>query len=101
MIFSVRYPHVNDLVLHYANKLSDDMVISILQKGLNLEREAEHLSYFIWRMLDEMAKDREEGDVVLSGTDNTAMGADIAYEMDTLMEESGFGSIWEKISDEA
>ena len=48
-----------------------------------------------------MAKDREEGNIVLGGVDNTAIVADISYEMSILMDQVGFSSIWEKISDEA
>lgn len=101
MILTIRYPHVRELVLFYAQKLSDDIVLAILSNGLHSEKEAEHLSHFIWRMLDEMAKDKEQENVVLGGTDNTSMVPDISYEMDVLMEESGFSSIWEKISDES
>jgi len=101
MILTVRYSHVGDIVSYYANKLSDDIVLSILESGLHSESEAEHLSYFIWTMLDEMAKDRQEKNIVLGGTDNTSMAPDISYEMNVLMEESGFSSIWERVSDES
>ena len=101
MILTVRYSHVRDLVSHYANKISDDVVLSILDNGLHSESEAEHLSYFIWTMLDEMAKDRQEKNIVMGGTDNTSMAPDISYEMNVLMDESGFSSIWERISDES
>jgi phosphoribosyl 1,2-cyclic phosphodiesterase len=101
MILTVRYPHVRELVLFYAQKLSDDVVQAILTNGIHSENDAEHLSHFIWKMLDEMAKDREQGNVVLGGIDNTSMAPDISYEMDALMEQSGFSSIWERISDES
>ena len=101
MILTVRYSHVRDIVSYYANKLSDDIVLSILESGLHSESEAEHLSYFIWTMLDEMAKDRQEKNIILGGTDNTSMAPDISYEMNVLMEESGFSSIWERVSDES
>ena len=101
MILTVRYPHVRDLVSHYANKLGDEIVLSILDNGVNSEIEAEHISRFIWKMLDEMSSDREKGNIVLGGIDNTSMAPDISYEMDSLMEECGFESIWERISDEA
>lgn len=101
MILTVRYSHVRDIVLHYANKLSDNVVLSILDNGLNSEDEAKHLSYFIWTMLDEMAKDRKEKNIVLGGIDNTSMAPDISYEVSALMEKSGFSSVWEKISDES
>ena len=101
MILTARYPHVRDIVSYYANKLSGDIVLSILDNGLHSESEAEHLSYFIWTMLDEMRKDREEKNNVMGGTDNTSMGPDISYEMNVLMDKSGFSSIWERISDES
>ena len=101
MIFTARYPHVRELVAHHATKLSDDVVLSILHYDVKSKKDAEHLSYFIWRMLDEMAKDREEKVLVLGGTDNTSMAPDISYEMDVLMEDSGYRKLWEKISDEA
>ena len=101
MILTVRYPHVREIVSYYAKKLSDEAVLSILESGVHSEDEAEHLGRFIWKMLGEMAKDREEENIVLGGIDHTSMAPDISYEMDVLMEESGFSSIWEKISDES
>ncbi|MGM8229087.1 hypothetical protein ACSV5M_21065 [Cellvibrio sp. ARAG 10.3] len=101
MILTLRYPHVRDLVQHYATKKNDAKVLKILDSGLLSEEDASHLGHFIWDMLDTMAKDREQNIVVLGGTDNTQMAPDIAYEMDALMNKSGYGKIWEKISDEA
>jgi hypothetical protein len=99
MILTTRYPHVRSLVEHYAYKFSDQQALSILERGLNSESDAEHFSHFIWKMIDEMAKDRKEGNLVLGGSDNTSMLPDVSYEMDTLMEESGYSRIWEEISD--
>lgn len=101
MILTTRYPHVRDLANHYCGVFSDTEVASILSNGLQSEEDAKKLSLFIWRMLDEMAKDKKAGNFVLGGDDNTAMAPDIAYEVDTLMADMGFSSIWEKISDEA
>lgn len=101
MILTIRYPHVRELVHHYAKQLSDDVVLSLLDSGLNSESDAERLSRFIWTMLDEMARDRKEQNAVLGSTDNTSVTPDIAYEMDVLMEANGFSSIWENISDES
>ena len=94
MILTLRYPHVRELVFHYATKLADTAVLKILDTGVNSPADAEHLSYFIWRMIEEMGKDREAGVPVLGGIDNTSMGPDIAYEMDNLMQANGFGDIW-------
>lgn len=101
MILTARYPHVRDLVSYYAHKMSDKRVLSILSIGIDSEIEAEYLSYFIWKMLDEMAKDREEGNAVLGSVDNTSMGLDISYEMDCLMEDCGYSHVWERISNDS
>ncbi len=101
MILTIRYPHVRELVKHYAIELEDSLTISILDNGLNNEDEAKHLSLFIWRMIDKMAKDRDNNKLVLGGTNNTSMLPDVSYEMDNFMEEAGFSKIWEEISDNA
>ena len=101
MILTVRYSHVRDLVSHYADKLSDKKVQEILENGLNSEGDAEHLSYFILKMIDKMAEDREKGVEVLGCSDNTSMLPDVSYELDVLMSNSGYSQIWEDISDEA
>lgn len=101
MILCVRYPHVRALIEYYANKFSDRLVLSILEKGLHSASEAEHLGYFIWKMIDEMKKDREQNNTVLGGIDNTSMLPDVSYEMDALMSNTGYSEIWDHISDEA
>ena len=101
MILTVRYPHVRDLVSYYASKLSDERVLEILESGLNSENDAKHFGYFIWKMIDRMAEDRENGIEVLGGSDNTSMLPDASYELDILMSECGYSQIWEDISDQA
>ncbi|WP_370292291.1 hypothetical protein [Thalassolituus sp.] len=101
MILTVRYSHVRDLVYYYANKISDQKVLDILESGLKSEDDAKHFSYFIWKMIDMMAEDRENGIEVLGGSDNTSMLPDVSYELDVLMSDSGYSQIWEDISEEA
>ena len=101
VILTLRYPHVRDLVQYYAHKGEDTKVLNILERGLSSKEDAMHLGHFIWEMLDLMAKDREQKVTVLGGTDNTQMAPDISYEIDALMHSSGYGKIWEDISDEA
>lgn len=101
MILTVRYSHVRDLVSYYANKISDQRVLEILESGLKSEDDARHFSHFIWKMIDSMAEDRENGIEVLGAKDNTSMVADVSYEMDVLMSDCGYSQIWEDISDQA
>ena len=101
MILRVRYPHVRELVHHYANHLSDRRILHILEVGLSSQYDAKHLSYFVWKMIDSMAEDRENGIEVLGAKDNTSMVADVSYEIDVLMSDCGYSQIWEDISDQA
>ena len=101
MILAIRYPHVRTLIAYYANKLSDQPVLSILETGLHTEEEAKHLSFFIWKMIEEMRNDREQNNMVLGGIDNTTILADVSYEMDAFMTDAGYSELWERISDEA
>lgn len=100
MILRVRYPHVRELVHHYANHLSDRRILHILEVGLSSQDDAKHLSYFVWKMIDSMSKDIESGVEVLGGKDNTSMLADVSYELDALMSESGYNEVWEEILDQ-
>ncbi|MBB3063287.1 hypothetical protein [Microbulbifer rhizosphaerae] len=93
--------HVRDLVKHYASEMADSEVLSILENGLKNEEEAKHLGHFIWKMIDQMAEDKENSKVVLGGINNTSMLPDVSYEMDIFMAESGYSKVWEEISDNA
>lgn len=101
MILTLRYSHVRDLVQYYANRENDKKVLRILDSGVLSKEDATCLGYFIWSMLDLMAKDKKQGVVVLGGVDNTQMAPDISYEVEALMYDSGYGKIWEEISEEA
>lgn len=101
MILTARYPHVRDLINHYASEMNDARILLILENGLKNEEDAVHLGQFIWKMIDKMAEDKENKKVVLGGTNNTAMLPDVSYEMDILMAEAGYSTIWEEISDNA
>jgi hypothetical protein len=100
MIIFKRYPHVRDLLDHYATDLSNIDVLRILQEGVNNEDDAENLSRFIWKMADKMAEDSNEGKLVLGGTDNTEMLPDVEYELTLYLSERGYVEIWDRISDE-
>lgn len=101
MILSVRYPHVRDLIAYYAQRNSEQRVLSILEHGLDSEQDADCLGRFVWKMIDQMAQDRANNQPVLGAVDNTAMLPDLSYEMDILMEDAGYAELWERISDEA
>lgn len=47
-----------------------------------------------------MAKNREQEYVVPGGIDDTSLAPGTSYEMDVLIELTGFSAIWERTSDE-
>ena len=95
-----RYPHVKDILEYYALDLKDTIVGNILKNGIREEKEAEALSKFIWRMADKMSADANIKKKVLGRQDNREMLADIEYEVTSNIEDSGFMSIWDRVSDQ-
>ena len=100
MIIFDRYPHVRDLVIHYAGALNADDVLSIMGSGVETSEQALLLSHFIWDMIDEMAKDVELGLLVLGRSDNLDMIPDVDYEIGVYLSEQGFGVVWDNVCDE-
>lgn len=100
MILTIGYSHDRDLVFYYANQLSDQRVLDILKDGLKSEMMQKHFSYFIWKMIDKMAEDRENDVEVLGGKDNTSMLPDVSYELDALMSDREYSQVWEEVSDQ-
>lgn len=100
MIQFSRYPHVKDLLEHYANDLAQQDIKSILNTGIQSEQEADLLCRFVWKMLDKMEEDEENNIAVLGSVDNSDMIPDISYEMTKLMKDVGFYRVWESVFDE-
>jgi len=100
MIVFKRYPHVKDLLGHYAVDLNNADVIKILHEGVNNESDAEHLSRFIWKMADKMAEDSNEDKLILGGSDNFEMLPDVEYELTLYLSDRGYIETWNRISDE-
>jgi Rod binding domain-containing protein len=101
MKYFSRYPHVKDLIIHYANFFSEDKIFQQQELGVLTPQDAEKFSLFIWKMVEQMRKDSEENIIVLGSTDNSEMLQDVYYEISSFMSECGFESIWEKVSEEA
>ncbi|WP_370978759.1 hypothetical protein [Agaribacterium sp. ZY112] len=100
MIKFLRYDHVNDLISYYAEHLDRHDIENIIKSGLLSPENAENFSKFIWDMVEQIHQDEEDEVAVLGSTDNTEMLPDISYEITRLMKDSGYYSIWQKVSDE-
>ena len=73
--------------------------LSVLESGVLTEEDATKFSQFIWRMVERINEDEENGKEVLGSKDNTDMLPDLSYEITKYMREIGFYYIWEKVSD--
>ncbi len=101
MKYFSRYPHVKDLIIHYATFFSEDKIFQQQEFGVATPQEAEQFSLFIWKMVDQMRNDSETNTIVLGSSDNSEMLQDIYYEISSFMSECGFESVWERVSEEA
>jgi hypothetical protein len=95
-----RYPHVGDLIAHYAKTLCRDDIGTIMASSITTSHQAKVFSRFIWDMVGQMNEDEENGIEVIGSTDNTEMIPDISYEITKLMRNAGFYEVWKKVSDE-
>ncbi len=100
MISFNKYPHVRDLLLHYADDLNNNKVDEILDNGISCADDAEVLSRFIWAMADRMSEDSNADITVLGRTDNSDMLPDVEYEITLHIENAGHSAIWDRVSDE-
>lgn len=101
MKYFLRYPHVRDLIIHYANFFSDNEILEQQKNGVKTAQEAEQFSLFIWKMVDQMRLDTIENIIVLGSSDNSEMLQDIYYEVGSFMSDCGFESVWERVSADA
>ena len=100
MITFEQYPHIQDLILHYAHKFQRQDILDILTKGINNEKMADIFSRFIWQVAEAVNNDEENAIEVMGSLDNTEMLPDLSYETTKIMKSFGFYSIWEKVSEE-
>ena len=100
MIKFERYPHINALCEHYIQQIGDTEVSTIFKLGVLNEFDAATLARFIWRMVEQMNMDEDNGIEVLGSTDNTELFTDLNYEICNYMRKVGFYRVWEQISEE-
>ncbi|AUM12298.1 hypothetical protein [Ketobacter alkanivorans] len=101
MIKFERYPHINDLLSHYAESLNNQRAEHILENGVSNKQEAKEFSVFVWQVVDAMHEDEENNISVLGSTDNIEMIPDLEYEISSYMKSTGFFNIWVEVSESA
>ena len=100
MISFSRYPHVRDLLIHYAKDLNLNEVLKILETSVENELDAEKLSRFIWCVADKMSEDCQSGVLVLGRKDNSDMLPDVEYEVTLYLSELAYENVWDRVSEE-
>lgn len=100
MIEFARYPHIQDLLMHYAEQENRNDIISLMKNNVTNESEAETFSRFVWHVAELVNNDEENAVEVLGSADNTEMLPDLSYEVSTYMNAIGYYSIWQRVSDQ-
>ena len=101
MIRFKKYPHVRELIIHYAHSLKENNILAIMNSGIKYEAEATKLAKFIWCMADQMAVGNQNNIVALGRTDNSDIMPDVDYEISSYFSDVGYESIWDKVCDES
>lgn len=100
MIEFKRYPHVGDLISHYASTQKNEEVIALLTSGVKSRQQAQILSRFVLTVIDLMAIDMQKNVLVLGSIDNTSMIPDIDYEISLYLANKGMEDVWDKVCNE-
>jgi len=95
-----RYSHVNELIKYYIQVMERKDIKNLVSNGIKTLEEAELFSKFIWDMVQHINDDEASGAIVLGSNDNTEILPDISYEVTKYMRDTGFYSVWAKISNE-
>ncbi|HEY6528241.1 MAG TPA: hypothetical protein VIZ65_06070 [Cellvibrionaceae bacterium] len=95
-----KFPEEKTYITHFAEKIGDSKLIQILEAGeVRSEQDAEYLSVFFWRMVDESIADEQQGIRPLFIESNEFWNEKIMYSISGYLRRAGFGHIWEKVSD--
>jgi len=91
-----------DIAIYYAEKLDDKVALALL-KSNNSKVDADKaasISRFYWNMLDLAVFDQESGNKILDESDMEYWMSRLMNIISGFLEETGFQSVWDNISDE-
>ena len=100
MMEFARYPHIQDLLRHYAEQENRNDIISLMKNNVTNESDSETFSRFVWHVAELVNNDEENAVEVLGSTDNTEMLPDLNYEVSTYMRAIGYYPVWQRVSDQ-
>ena len=91
-----------DIAIYYAEKLADETALVFLKSESNkLDADkAASIAHYYWDMLDLAVADQESGNEVLGEANMEYWMGRLLNIISGYLEESGFESVWEMVSDE-
>lgn len=99
-MISFKFPEEKIYLTHFAKKMGDKKAIAFIQSGrVESEQDAEHLSLFFWRMVDQSIEDEEQNVPRLFNESNEFWNEKIMYSISGYLQRAGFEHIWERVSD--
>lgn len=95
-----KFPEEIEFAKHYAEKLNDELTLSILNTGeVKNSPEARHLSMFFWKMVDRSIEDRNNKVLLPWPEGGEFWSEKLLYSFSGYLERAGFEDEWEEISD--
>jgi hypothetical protein len=91
-----RFPEEKEFLLHYAKKLGNKKVESIILVGeVKSSDEANALSKFFWEMVDEIVIDKDAGEVVAGQEDLEAWNEYVFESIRAYLRNNGYEKEWD------
>ena len=92
-----KFKEEKDFMLHYAKMLDRPIVIKVIEAGQAVSsEEADALAKFFWDMVDEIVKDKKEGELVAGQSDLEAWNEYVFESIRAYLRNSGYESEWGK-----
>jgi hypothetical protein len=91
-----KFPEEKAFILHYATKLNNPKVKSIITAGQVVNSDEAHaLAKFFWEMVDEIVKDIENGSEVAGQRDLEAWNEYVFESIRAYLRNNGYESEWD------
>lgn len=93
-------PEEKTYITHFAKKMGDSKLVEMIKTGkVKTEQDAEYLSLFFWRMVDQSIEDDMHNIPRLLTQPNEFWNEKIMYSIAGHLQRAGYEHIWEHVSD--
>jgi hypothetical protein len=95
-----QFPEEKEFILFFANKLSDDLIIKIINEERILTKEdAKHFSYFYWKMVD-LSIELEKNEIFPWSEGSEFWCEKVSHSIGGFLGRAGFGDVWDDVANE-